>query len=112
MALRCGIFLNAVVRSRDAYRPRRRVLLMSTQRRSTRAARASDLATQQAVGRGRLSVATDLAIPALLLCASGTATLIYQIVWIKQLSLVVGVDAYAVTTAVSAFFAGLALGGV
>ncbi len=46
-----------------------------------------------------------------LLFASGTAGLTYQIVWIRQLSLVVGVDVHAVTTAVSAFFAGLALGG-
>jgi spermidine synthase len=51
------------------------------------------------------------AIPALLLFASGTAALVYQVLWIKQLSLVVGVDVYAVTTGVSAFFAGLALGG-
>jgi spermidine synthase len=47
----------------------------------------------------------------LLLFASGIAALVYQILWIKQLSLVVGVDVYAVTTGVSAFFAGLALGG-
>ncbi|HEY7392087.1 MAG TPA: fused MFS/spermidine synthase, partial [Bryobacteraceae bacterium] len=46
----------------------------------------------------------------LLLFASGIAALIYQILWIKQLSLIVGIDVYAVTTAVSAFFAGLALG--
>src|SRR5262245_45028779 len=103
MALRCCIFLKTVVCSRDAYRPRRRVLLMSTQRRSTHAARASEPATQPAGGRGRLPGATDLAIPALLLFASGTSALVYQIVWIKQLSLVVGVDVYAVTTAVSAF---------
>jgi MFS family permease len=43
--------------------------------------------------------------------ASGTAALVYQVLWIKQLSLVVGVDVYAVTTGVSAFFAGLAFGG-
>ena len=49
---------------------------------------------------------------ALVLCASGVTALIYQVLWIKQLSLVVGVEVYAVTTAVSAFFAGLALGGV
>ena len=54
---------------------------------------------------------TGLAIPVLLLFASGTAALVYQVLWIKQLSLVVGVDVYAVTTGVSAFFAGLALGG-
>ena len=45
-----------------------------------------------------------------LLFASGAAALIYQLLWIKQLSLVVGVDVYAVTIAVSAFFGGLALG--
>ncbi|WP_410054117.1 fused MFS/spermidine synthase [Cupriavidus sp. BIC8F] len=52
-----------------------------------------------------------LLVPALLLFASGTAGLIFQVLWIKQLALVVGVDVHAVTTAVSAFFAGLALGG-
>ncbi|MHC4447457.1 MAG: fused MFS/spermidine synthase, partial [Planctomycetota bacterium] len=45
-----------------------------------------------------------------LLFFSGLAALIYQAVWIKQLTLVVGVDVYAVTTGVSGFFAGLALG--
>ncbi|MDQ0144018.1 fused MFS/spermidine synthase [Cupriavidus necator] len=48
---------------------------------------------------------------AVLLFLSGTAGLVFQVVWIRQLSLVVGVDVHAVTTAVSAFFAGLALGG-
>lgn len=50
--------------------------------------------------------------PALLLVASGTVALIFQVLWIKQLTLIVGVDVYAVTTGVSAFFAGLALGGL
>ena len=49
--------------------------------------------------------------PALLLFGSGAAALVYQLLWIKQLSLVVGVEVYAVTIAVSAFFAGLAVGG-
>jgi len=49
--------------------------------------------------------------PAVLLLLSGTAGLVYQLLWVKQLSLVVGADVYAVTTAVSAFFAGLAGGG-
>ncbi|MGH7893864.1 MAG: fused MFS/spermidine synthase, partial [Candidatus Binatia bacterium] len=48
---------------------------------------------------------------ALLLFCSGTAALVYQTLWAKQLTLVVGVDVYAVTTVVSAFFAGLAFGG-
>ncbi|MDT4842202.1 hypothetical protein FQZ97_760930 [compost metagenome] len=51
-------------------------------------------------------------IPALLMFASGGAALVYQVLWVKQLSLVVGVEVYAVTTAISAFFAGLALGGM
>jgi len=49
---------------------------------------------------------------ALLLVVSGTAALIYQVLWIKQLTLIVGVDVFAVTTGVSAFFGGLALGGL
>jgi spermidine synthase len=51
-------------------------------------------------------------LPCALLFVSGTTALVYQLLWIKQLSLVVGVDVYAVTTAVSAFFAGLAIGGL
>jgi spermidine synthase len=58
-----------------------------------------------------VSASTTL-LPATLLFVSGTAALVYQLLWIKQLSLVVGVDVYAVTTAVSAFFAGLATGGL
>jgi spermidine synthase len=56
---------------------------------------------------------TTLAVawPMLLLFASGAAALIYQVLWIKQLSLVVGVEVQAVTIGISAFFAGLALGG-
>jgi spermidine synthase len=46
----------------------------------------------------------------LLLFGSGAAGLIYQVLWVKQLSLVVGIEVYAVTTGISAFFAGLALG--
>ncbi|WP_243055233.1 fused MFS/spermidine synthase [Pseudomonas sp. BP01] len=53
-----------------------------------------------------------LAIPASLLFLSGGAALVYQVLWIKQLSLVVGVEVHAVTTGISAFFAGLALGGL
>ena len=47
----------------------------------------------------------------LLLFFSGMAALIYQVLWIRQLSLVVGVEVYSITIAVSAFFAGLAAGG-
>nr|WP_246257744.1 fused MFS/spermidine synthase [Pararobbsia alpina] len=52
-----------------------------------------------------------IAWPVLLLFASGAASLIYQVLWIKQLTLVVGVEVQAITTGVSAIFAGLALGG-
>ena len=45
-----------------------------------------------------------------LLFCSGVAALVYQVLWIKQLSLVVGVEIYSIAIAVSAFFAGLALG--
>ncbi|MCO7593826.1 MULTISPECIES: fused MFS/spermidine synthase [Pseudomonas] len=55
---------------------------------------------------------SQLSITALLMFLSGGAALVYQVLWVKQLSLVVGVEVYAVTTAISAFFAGLALGGL
>lgn len=67
--------------------------------------------TGGAAARGAAAPALRMAWPALLLFASGAAALIYQVLWIKQLSLVVGVDVYAVTVGVSAFFGGLALGG-
>jgi spermidine synthase len=51
-----------------------------------------------------------MACALLLLAASGASALVYQTLWVKQLSLVVGVDVHAVTVAVSGFFAGLAIG--
>src|SRR5215475_7610117 len=50
-------------------------------------------------------------VSAVLLFLSGTAALIYQILWARQLTLIVGVEVYSITVAVSAFFAGLAGGG-
>ncbi len=47
---------------------------------------------------------------ALLAFFSGSAALTYQVLWVRQLGIVVGVDVYAVTTCIGAFFAGLALG--
>lgn len=49
--------------------------------------------------------------PAVLLLLSGASALVFQVLWIKQLSLVVGVEVSAIAGAVSAFFLGLALGG-
>ena len=46
----------------------------------------------------------------LLLFFSGAAALIYQVLWIRELSIVVGIEVYSITIAVSAFFAGLAGG--
>lgn len=55
------------------------------------------------------AAANGVGLPVLggLLFASGLTALVYQLLWIKQLSLIVGVDVYAVTIALSAFFAGL-----
>jgi len=50
------------------------------------------------------------AIAAFMLFLSGTAALVFQVLWIKQLSLITGIDVHAVSTGVSAFFLGLALG--
>src|SRR5262249_47886634 len=47
---------------------------------------------------------------AALLLGSGFVALVYETLWVKQLGRVVGVEVHAVTIAVSAFFAGLALG--
>jgi spermidine synthase len=52
-------------------------------------------------------------LPALLVLffASGVSGLIYELVWLRYLSLVFGVTIYAVSTVLSAFMGGLALGG-
>ena len=47
-----------------------------------------------------------------LLVISGAAALIYQVLWIKQLSLVVGIEVQAITAGLSAFFIGLAIGNI
>ena len=50
-------------------------------------------------------------LPALVLFfCSGAAGLAYQVLWIRQLSFVFGVTAYAAGTVLAAFMAGLALG--
>ncbi|MCU0231622.1 MAG: fused MFS/spermidine synthase, partial [Acidobacteria bacterium] len=48
---------------------------------------------------------------AALLFGSGFTALVYETLWVRQLGRVVGVEVHAVTIALSAFFAGLALGG-
>jgi spermidine synthase len=46
----------------------------------------------------------------LLFFVSGACGLIYQQLWLRELSLVFGVTLYAVATVLAAFFSGLALG--
>jgi len=58
-----------------------------------------------------LRATAGAALPPALLFASGIAALIYQVVWIRHLGLILGVDVFAVTLGISAFFLGLALGG-
>ncbi len=77
------------------------------------AASSSRVRSQDRVGEeARNRVSLEILIPSVLLFLSGGAALVYQVLWVKQLSLVVGVEVYAVTTGISAFFAGLALGGL
>jgi predicted membrane-bound spermidine synthase len=47
---------------------------------------------------------------AILLFVSGASALVYQVVWVRQLLLIVGSTAAAVTTVLSVFMAGLGLG--
>lgn len=62
-------------------------------------------------GRGETAQAgTALWPAAALLALSGVAALVFQILWIKQLSLIVGVEVHAIAVAVGAFFLGLAAG--
>ncbi|MCY1483283.1 Polyamine aminopropyltransferase [compost metagenome] len=77
------------------------------------AASSSPVRRRAGVGEdARRRVPLQMLVPAVLLFISGGAALVYQVLWVKQLSLVVGVEVYAVTTGISAFFAGLALGGL
>ena len=48
----------------------------------------------------------------LLFYVSGIAGLIYQVLWLRRLSLVFGVTVYAASTVLAAFMAGLAIGSV
>jgi len=63
---------------------------------------------------GELRRVAHITMPAasLLLAASGAAALVYQVLWIKQLTLIIGVDVYAVATGISAFFGGMAAGSL
>ena len=58
-----------------------------------------------------MSHQTRWLVPALFLL-SGACTLIYQVVWVRMLVIVFGVSVFAVSTVLTAFMAGLALGSV
>jgi len=51
------------------------------------------------------------AVPVLLFFLSGFTALLYQVIWLKMLTLTFGNTVYAVTTLLSSFMGGLALGG-
>jgi predicted membrane-bound spermidine synthase len=65
--------------------------------------------TERAAGRREALLLAGLAAVFVL---SGASGLIYQVVWVRMLSLVFGVTAYAISTVLSSFFAGLALGSL
>ncbi len=54
---------------------------------------------------------TYISVILLLFFFSGLATLIYEVLWMKELGLLFGNTAYASATTLAAFFLGLALGG-
>ncbi len=60
--------------------------------------------------RRRLDQRTSLALATLLFAGSGATSLALEIVWIRWFRLVLGSSAYAVSTVVATFLAGLALG--
>ena len=69
--------------------------------------------TRQSSEPGRAIAGVSSSIPAvarLLLLLSGATALSFQTLWVKQLTLVVGVEVFAVSIGVAAFFAGLATG--
>jgi spermidine synthase len=89
------------------------VKIPSVSARRGKAGRPRDTSTALSHDRdGRKTFVSSGSFPfAALLFFSGAAALVYQVLWIKQLSLVVGVEVYSIAVAVSAFFAGLAFGG-
>ena len=62
----------------------------------------------------RASTSSSLLLPALLAVffLSGISGLIYQVVWVRMLSLTFGVTSYAIATVLCGFMAGLALGAI
>jgi spermidine synthase len=80
---------------------------VSSSSRSSSKVRKPDVAADS-LSVERANASREVFLPALAL--SGFAALVYQVLWVRQLSLVVGLEVYSITIAVSAFFAGLAGG--
>ena len=80
---------------------------VSSSSRSSSKARKPDVAADS-LSVARANGSREVFVLALAL--SGVAALVYQVLWVRQLSLVVGLEVYSITIAVSAFFAGLAGG--
>jgi spermidine synthase len=83
----------------------------SASARKAQAARGTNKSAQTPAGQEQLPINSRSVLLAILLFFSGAAALVYQVLWIRQLTLVVGVEVYSITIAVSAFFAGLGAGG-
>src|SRR4030095_1090225 len=64
------------------------------------------------LSRAVLSGGKNNAMGAVLFCffASGLSGLVYQVVWVRELVLVFGATTFAVSTVLTAFMGGLALG--
>lgn len=80
---------------------------------STSASAACDAAdaTSTAAGSGgRPGTAAARAALLVLFFASGAATLVYQVLWQRQLTALFGADAHATAATLTAFFGGLAIG--
>src|SRR5262245_65331825 len=109
-----------MLRAADLRRPRLRTeispleaLMAKRRRRKTVAIPGPPRAAASSRGRAGTvlpSPPASVRVRAFLLLASGFAALVYETLWVKQLGRVVGVEVHAVTIALSAFFAGLALG--
>ena len=67
--------------------------------------------TGAAAGEAGPSTRALLAVLLVLFTCSGVSGLIYEVVWLRYLTLVFGVTIYAVSTVLTVFMAGLALGG-
>jgi spermidine synthase len=82
------------------------------------------IATSRTISGGRRSQRYDggsvtvpssrgrLAALLVLLLASGASGLAYQVLWLRELSLILGVTVHAAATVLAAFMGGLALGGI